>query len=27
MNKTIAKTYIKLSDTLSECELANKWNK
>ena len=27
MNKTIAKTYIRLSDTLSECELANKWNK
>ena len=27
MNKTIAKTYIRLSDALSECELANKWNK
>jgi peptidyl-prolyl cis-trans isomerase SurA len=27
MRKTIAKTYIRLSDTLSECELANKWNK
>jgi len=27
MNKTIAKTYIRLSNTLSECELANKWNK
>ena len=27
MHKTIAKTYIKLSATLSECELANKWNK
>ena len=27
MNKAIAKTYIRLSDTLSECELANKWNK
>jgi len=27
MNKTITKTYIRLSDALSECELANKWNK
>ena len=27
MNKTIAKTYIRLSDGLSECELTNKWNK
>ncbi|HIG32850.1 MAG TPA: peptidylprolyl isomerase [Flavobacteriales bacterium] len=27
MNKTISKTYIRLSDTLSECKLANKWNK
>ena len=27
MNKKIAKTYIRLSDALSECELANKWNK
>ena len=27
VNKTIAKTYIRLSDNLAECELANKWNK
>ncbi|MBC8510867.1 MAG: peptidylprolyl isomerase, partial [Cryomorphaceae bacterium] len=27
MSKTITKTYIRLSDALSECELANKWNK
>ena len=27
MHKTIAKTYIRLSDKLAECELANKWNK
>mgnify|MGYP001469339263 FL=1 len=27
MRKTIEKTYIRLSDTLSKCELANKWNK
>jgi len=27
VNKTIAKTYIRLSDSLTECELANKWSK
>jgi len=27
INQTIAKTYIRLSDTLSKCDLANKWNK
>jgi peptidyl-prolyl cis-trans isomerase SurA len=26
-SKTIAKTYIKLSDELTKCELANKWSK
>ena len=26
MNKKIAKTFIRLSDTLSECEFTNKWN-
>ena len=27
VNKTIAKTYIKLSDRLAECKLADKWSK
>ena len=27
MAKTIAKTYIKLSDSISQCELTNKWTK
>ena len=27
VNKTIAKTYIKLSDSLAECKLADKWSK
>ena len=27
MKKTITRTYIRMSNTLSECELANKWNK
>ena len=27
VNKTIAKTYIRLSGSLEECELANKWSK
>ena len=26
-SKTIAKTYIKLSDELTKCELSNKWSK
>ena len=27
VNKTIARTYIRLSDSLEECNLANKWSK
>ena len=27
VNKTIAKTFIKLSDSIEECDLANKWSK